>query len=104
MNEELNELLQLLGWTKTETEMSITLKDQLSREISPDHPLYPEMDSFTVVAKATKNDDILLSDGVQRLVIVHLAWQSTPSSNPNFPETVHFADIDQLKIWLEANH
>lgn len=104
MTQELSELLQRHGWTKTDADSSITLKSQLSREISPDHQLFPEMESFTVIAKATKNDDILISDDARRLVIVHLTWQNAPSNSSDFPETVCFSGFEQLKIWLGADH
>jgi hypothetical protein len=70
------------------------LKDELIKEINPDHLLYNL--NIDVIAKRQDNDDILVEMDNGTLALVHLTWSGKPESK-NYPRVEYYSS--KIDFW-----
>jgi hypothetical protein len=78
-------------------ELGRMFEEELQRELSPSHPLAGL--PLLVVGKHGNTDDFLfqVSDGSDRVALVHLSWTGKPETPP-WPQSMLFASVEE---WIE---
>ena len=89
---ELNNINWLEPWVcicKESPDEGKALEEELQKELSDNHVLYPHRLIARAIARREDCDDVLfwMPDVEERFAIVHLTWNSHPEIDPVFPET-----------------
>ncbi len=88
----------LAPWQPVTAPEQASLEAELAREVGPRHPLFHA--KARVIARRQDNDDVLLhiEDNTFPLAVVHLTWSGSVESDPAFPYTRRYANLDE---WVE---
>jgi hypothetical protein len=86
-------------WYKTDQD----LKDQLKREVSKKHILYKK--DVKTIARRQDNDDVLfqITNLTNTYALVHLTWSQKVQKDPNYPTTIIYNTIKELKDKIELD-
>ncbi len=83
------------AWCRVDRRRSDEIIAELRREVGPDHPLLPHLDTAIVVASDTASDDVLLwVCGEDRLLLVHPTWSGQRESDPGWPAASAIDDAE----------
>ncbi|UII28326.1 hypothetical protein LVD15_07825 [Fulvivirga maritima] len=88
-------------WEPVKIEQKISFEDELSRELSPDHPLAEY--EYSAVASSTDSDDVLYAihkpgDDVYDYAIVHLTWSSKQESDTAYPRVKFYKEFEEIEV------
>ena len=87
-------------WFKTDQDLT----KQLKVEIGKNHVLADK--KIKTIARREDNDDVLyeIIDNETNYAIVHLTWKSSKHSNPNYPRTQIFKDLEEVQEQINEDN
>ncbi len=91
-------------WLYVDGELSDGITQELRKEVSPQHMLYPWIENLVAIAKCSANDDVIVADkdDIQNMFWVHLTWSGKIDQYPDkYPSAAPIQKAHLQRFFLE---